>query len=142
MNLENVLTDTITELKTVDKRLFEIQSHFEPSSNDIINTLQNSIEIELTQCNFTIMSLRKEKNTMIRDSCFIVSLLRTFTTTTESNHLIDSMFGTNRYNNSNIYLIEAFALIENLTNKFYKIKEDIFQDRAKHITNFTDLIYN
>lgn len=141
MNLETLLTDTIAELKAVDKRLFEIQSHFEPASNDIINNLQNSIEIELTQCNFTIMSLRKEKNSMIRDSCFIVSLLRTFNTTTESNHLIDSMFGSNRYNNSNLYLIEAFALIENLTHKFYKIKEDIFQDRAKYITNFTDLIY-
>ena len=56
--------------------------------------------------------------------------------------MIDSMFGPSRYENSNLYIVEAFALIENLANKFFKIKEDIFQERAKFITNFTDLIYN
>ena len=78
MTLEQILSDIIIDLKAVDKRLFEIQSHFKPASNDIIDTLQNSIEIELTQCNFIIMSLRKEKNITIRESSFIISLLRTF----------------------------------------------------------------
>lgn len=140
--LEQTLSDIIIDLKAVDKRLFEIQSYFEPATNDTINTLQQSIETELTQCNFMIMSLRKEKNHTVHQSSFIVSILRTFTTTKELNHIIDSMFGTNRYNNSNLYIVEAFALIENLTNKFCKIKEDIFKERSQFITNFTDLIYN
>jgi hypothetical protein len=140
--LEQILSDIIIDLKALDKRLFEIQSRFEPATNDTINTLQESIETELTQCNFNIMSLRKEKNLSIRESCLILSILRTFTTTNELNHMIDSMFGHNRYENSNLYIVEAFALIENLTNKFCKIKEDIFQERSKFITNFTDLIYN
>jgi hypothetical protein len=142
MTLEQTLSDIIIDLKALDKRLFEIQSRFEPATNDTISTLQQSIETELTQCSFMIMSLRKEKNRSLRESSFIVSILRTFTTTNELNHMIDSMFGTNRYENSNLYIVEAFALIENLTNKFFKIKEDIFQERAKFITNFTDLIYN
>jgi hypothetical protein len=140
--LEQTLSDIIIDLKALDKRLFEIQTRFEPATNDIINTLQESIETELTQCNFNIMSLRKEKNLPIRESCLLLSILRTFTTTNELNHMIDSMFGTNRYENSNLYIVEAFALIENLTNKFCKIKDDIFQERTKFITNFTDLIYN
>ena len=140
--LEQTLSDIIIDLKALDKRLFEIQSRFEPATNDTINTLQESIETELTQCNFNIMSLRKEKNIPIRESCLLLSILRTFTTTNELNHMIDSMFGTNRYEDSNLYIVEAFALIENLTNKFCKIKDDIFQERAKFITNFTDLIYN
>lgn len=140
--LEQILSDIIIDLKALDKRLFEIQTRFEPATNDIINTLQESIETELTQCNFNIMSLRKEKNLPIRESCLLLSILRTFTTTNELNHMIDSMFGTNRYEDSNLYIVEAFALIENLTNKFCKIKDDIFQERAKFITNFTDLIYN
>jgi hypothetical protein len=142
MTLEQTLSDIIIDLKTLDMRLFEIQSRFEPATNDTINTLQQSIETELTQCNFNIMSLQKEKNLHIRESCLILSILRTFTTTTEINHTIDSMFGPNRYENSNLYIVEAFALIENLTHKFCKIKEDIFKERAKFITNFTDLIYN
>jgi hypothetical protein len=142
MTLEQTIIDIIIDLKALDKRLFEIQSRFEPATNDTISTLQQSIETELTQCSFMIMSLRKEKNRSLRESSFLVSILRTFTTTNELNHMIDSMFGTNRYENSNLYIVEAFALIENLTNKFFKIKEDIFQERAKFITNFTDLIYN
>ena len=142
MTLEQTLTDIIIDLKALDKRLFEIQTRFEPAINDTINTLQESIESELTQCNFNIMFLQKEKNLTIRESCLILSILRTFTTTNELNHMIDSMFGPSRYENSNLYIVEAFALIENLTNKFCKIKEDIFQERAKFITNFTDLIYN
>ena len=37
--LEQTLSDIIIDLKALDKRLFEIQTRFDPAINDTINTL-------------------------------------------------------------------------------------------------------
>jgi hypothetical protein len=140
--LKESLTFIIPLLRDTNKRLLEIQSYFIPALNNIIDTLQSNIENELSQSSFTLMSLKNQNSNMTHDITIGISILRTITIVTEMNDLIDSLFGAQRYENANEILVEAFSLIENLNIKLYNIKSNIFKERAKLITNFTDIIYS